>query len=158
MASATNRADKFIGMHFFNPVPIMKLVEIIKGYETSDETYEFVDLLSKKLRKETVLVNEAPGFAVNRLLIPFLLEAIFTLQEGVTTVEDLDKAIKLGLNHPMGPLTLADLTGNDTNIFVADALYEATKDPKFVAPILLRKMVAAGWLGRKSGKGFYDYT
>ncbi|MFX0125804.1 MAG: 3-hydroxyacyl-CoA dehydrogenase family protein [Candidatus Hodarchaeota archaeon] len=157
MASATNRADKFIGMHFFNPVPVMRLVEIIKGYDTSEETYEFIDELSKKLGKETVLVNEAPGFAVNRLLLPFLLEAIFTLQEGVTTVEDLDKAITLGLNHPMGPLTLLDFVGLDTVLFIADYMYSEFQDSKYRAPTLLRKMVRAGHFGRKAGIGFYDY-
>ncbi len=158
MASATKRADKFIGMHFFNPVPIMKLVEIIKGYETSDETYEFIDKLSKKLGKETVLVNEAPGFAVNRLLLPFLLEAIFTIQEGVASVEDLDTAIKLGLNHPMGPLTLLDFVGLDTTLHIADYLFSEFQDSKYRTPTLLRKMVRAGHLGRKTGKGFYDYS
>ncbi len=158
MASATKRPEKFIGMHFFNPVPIMRLVEIIKGYDTSEETYKFIDELSKKLGKETVLVNEAPGFAVNRLLLPFLLEAVFTLQEGVTTVEDLDKAISLGLNHPMGPLTLLDFVGLDTALFIADYMYSEFQDSKYRAPTLLRKMVRAGHFGRKSGKGFYDYT
>jgi 3-hydroxybutyryl-CoA dehydrogenase len=158
MASATKRPEKFIGMHFFNPVPVMRLVEIIKGYDTSEETYLFIDELSKKLGKETVLVNEAPGFAVNRLLLPFLLEAIFTLQEGVTTVEDLDKAISLGLNHPMGPLTLLDFVGLDTALFIADYMYSEFQDSKYRAPTLLRKMVRAGHFGRKSGKGFYDYT
>ncbi|MFX1517279.1 MAG: 3-hydroxyacyl-CoA dehydrogenase family protein [Promethearchaeota archaeon] len=158
MASATERAEKFIGMHFFNPVPVMRLVEIIKGYDTSEETYLFIDALSKKLGKETVLVNETPGFAVNRLLLPFLLEAIFTLQEGVTTVEDLDKAITLGLNHPMGPLTLLDFVGLDTALFIADYMYSEFQDSKYRAPTLLRKMVRAGHFGRKSGKGFYDYT
>ena len=158
MASATKRPEKFIGMHFFNPVPVMRLVEIIKGYDTSEETYLFIDELSKKLGKKTVLVNEAPGFAVNRLLLPFLLEAIFTLQEGVTTVEDLDKAISLGLNHPMGPLTLLDFVGLDTALFIADYMYSEFQDSKYRAPTLLRKMVRAGHFGRKSGKGFYDYT
>lgn len=158
MASATKRPEKFIGMHFFNPVPVMRLVEIIKGYDTSEETYLFIDELSKKLGKETVLVNEAPGFAVNRLLLPFLLEAIFTLQEGVTTVEDLDKAISLGLNHPMGPLTLLDFVGLDTALFIADYMYSEFQDSKYRAPTLLRKMVRAGHFGRKSGKGFYDYS
>ena len=158
MASATSRADKFIGMHFFNPVPVMRLVEIIKGYDTSEETYRFIDELSKKLGKETVLVNEAPGFAVNRLLLPFLLEAIFTLQEGVTTVEDLDKAITLGLNHPMGPLTLLDFVGLDTALFIADYMYGEFQDSKYRAPTILRKMVRAGHFGRKTGKGFYDYS
>jgi 3-hydroxybutyryl-CoA dehydrogenase len=158
MASATKRPDKFIGMHFFNPVPVMKLVEIIKGYLTTDETYQFIDTLSKKIGKETVLVNEAPGFAVNRVLIPFMLEAIFTIQDGVTTVPDLDKAIHLGLNHPMGPLTLLDFVGLDTTLFIADYFFEEFKDPKYRAPALLRKMVRAGTLGRKTGKGFYDYS
>ncbi len=158
MASATKRPEKFIGMHFFNPVPVMRLVEIIKGYDTSEETYQFTDELSKKLGKETVLVNEAPGFAVNRLLLPFLLEAIFTLQEGVTNVEDLDKAITLGLNHPMGPLTLLDFVGLDTALFIADYMYSEFQDSKYRAPTLLRKMVRAGHFGRKTGKGFYDYS
>ncbi|MFX0170848.1 MAG: 3-hydroxyacyl-CoA dehydrogenase family protein [Candidatus Hodarchaeota archaeon] len=158
MASATKRPDKFIGMHFFNPVPVMRLVEIIKGYETSDETYKFIDKLSKKLGKETVLVNEAPGFAVNRLLLPFLLEAIFTLQEGVTTVDDMDKAITLGLNHPMGPFTLLDFVGLDTTLFIADYMYSEFQDSKYRAPTLLRKMVRANHHGRKSGIGFYDYS
>jgi 3-hydroxybutyryl-CoA dehydrogenase len=158
MASATKRPDKFIGMHFFNPVPIMKLVEIIKGYETSEETYKFIDTLSKKLGKDTVLVNEAPGFAVNRLLMPFLMEAIFTIQEGVATVDDLDKSIRLGLNHPMGPLTLLDFVGLDTALYIADYLYSEFHDSKYRAPTLLRKMVRAGHFGRKAGVGFYDYS
>lgn len=158
MASATKRTDKFIGMHFFNPVPVMRLVEIIKGYETSDETYQLIDSLSKKLGKQTVLVNEAPGFAVNRLLLPFFLEAIFTLQEGVTTVGDMDKAITLGLNHPMGPFTLLDFVGLDTTLFIADYFYTEFQDSKYRVPALLRKMVRANNLGRKTGKGFYDYS
>ncbi|MFX0182539.1 MAG: 3-hydroxyacyl-CoA dehydrogenase family protein [Candidatus Hodarchaeota archaeon] len=158
MASATKRSDKFIGMHFFNPVPVMRLVEIIKGYETSDETYKFIDELSKKLGKDTVLVNEAPGFAVNRLLIPFLLEAIFALQEGVTTVDDMDKAIMLGLNHPMGPFTLLDFVGLDTTLFIADYIYSEFQDSKYRSPTLLRKMVRANHHGRKTGIGFYDYS
>ncbi|MFW9916941.1 MAG: 3-hydroxybutyryl-CoA dehydrogenase [Candidatus Thorarchaeota archaeon] len=158
MASATNRQDKFIGMHFFNPVPVMKLVEIIKGYNTSDETHKLIEDLSKKIGKEIVTVNEAPGFAVNRLLIPFFLEAIFAIQEGVCTVEDLDKSITLGLNHPMGPLTLLDFVGLDTTLYIADYMFNEFKDPKYRAPALLRKMVRAGHLGRKTGKGFYDYS
>ena len=158
MASATKRTDKFIGMHFFNPVPVMRLVEIIKGYDTSDETYQLIAGLSKKLGKETVLVNEAPGFAVNRLLLPFFLEAIITLQEGVTTVEDMDKAITLGLNHPMGPFTLLDFVGLDTTLFIADYFYTEFQDSKYRVPALLRKMVRANNLGRKTGKGFYDYS
>ena len=158
MAAATKRPDKFIGMHFFNPVPVMRLVEIIKGYETSDETYQFIDELSQKLGKETVLVNEAPGFAVNRLLLPFFLEAIFALQEGVTTVEDMDKAIALGLNHPMGPFTLLDFVGLDTTLYIADYFVTEFQDSKYRVPTLLRKMVRANHLGRKSGIGFYDYS
>ncbi|MFW9856859.1 MAG: 3-hydroxyacyl-CoA dehydrogenase family protein [Candidatus Thorarchaeota archaeon] len=158
MAAATKRPDKFIGMHFFNPVPVMRLVEIIKGYETSEETYLFIDELSKKLGKETVLVNEAPGFAVNRLLLPFFLEAVTALQEGVTTVEDMDKAITLGLNHPMGPFTLLDFVGLDTTLFIGDYLYSEFQDSKYRVPSLLRKMVRAGHFGRKSGIGFYDYS
>ncbi len=158
MAAATKRPNKFIGMHFFNPVPVMRLVEIIKGYDTSDETYQFIDELSQKLGKETVLVNEAPGFAVNRLLLPFFLEAIFTLQEGVTTVEDMDKAITLGLNHPMGPFTLLDFVGLDTTLFIADYFVTEFQDSKYRVPTLLRKMVRANHLGRKTGKGFYDYS
>lgn len=158
MAAATKRSEKFIGMHFFNPVPVMRLVEIIKGYDTSEETYRFIDDLSKKLGKETVLVNEAPGFAVNRLLLPFMMEAIFTLQEGVTTVEDLDKAIALGLNHPMGPLTLLDFVGLDTALYIADYMYGEFQDSKYRAPTLLRKMVRAGHYGKKTGMGFYDYS
>ncbi|MHA2273480.1 MAG: 3-hydroxybutyryl-CoA dehydrogenase [Candidatus Hodarchaeales archaeon] len=158
MASATKRQDKFIGMHFFNPVPVMKLVEIIRGYNTSDETHKLIEDLSKKIGKEIVTVNEAPGFAVNRLLIPFFLEAIFAIQEGVCTIEDLDKSIKLGLNHPMGPLTLLDFVGLDTTLYIADYMFNEFKDPKYRAPALLRKMVRAGHLGRKSGKGFYDYS
>ncbi len=158
MAAATKRPDKFIGMHFFNPVPVMRLVEIIKGYETSDETYQIIDELSQKLGKETVLVNEAPGFAVNRLLLPFFIEAIFALQEGVTTVEDMDKAITLGLNHPMGPFTLLDFVGLDTTLFIADYFVTEFQDSKYRVPTLLRKMVRANHLGRKSGIGFYDYS
>ena len=158
MAAATKRPDKFIGMHFFNPVPVMRLVEIIKGLETSDETYQLIEDLSKKIGKETVLVNEAPGFAVNRLLIPFLMEAIFALQEGVTTVEDMDTAITLGLNHPMGPFILLDFVGLDTALFVADYFVDEFRDSKYRAPSLLRKMVRANHLGRKTGIGFYDYS
>ncbi|MFW9963462.1 MAG: 3-hydroxyacyl-CoA dehydrogenase family protein [Candidatus Sifarchaeia archaeon] len=158
MAAVTERPEKFIGMHFFNPVPVMNLVEIIKGQATDDATVKVIEDVSKNVGKETVLVNEAPGFAVNRLLVPALLEAVFAIQEGVATVEDMDKAIQLGLNWPMGPLTLLDFVGLDTTLHISDYFVEEFKDSKYRAPTLLRKMVRAGWLGRKSGMGFYDYS
>jgi 3-hydroxybutyryl-CoA dehydrogenase len=158
MAAVTKRPEKFIGMHFFNPVPVMGLVEIIKGQATKDETVKIIEEVSGKLGKDTVLVNEAPGFAVNRLLVPALNEAVFAIQEGVATVEDMDKAIKLGLNWPMGPLTLADFVGLDTMLYISDYFVDEFKDSKYRAPALLRKMVRAGWVGRKAGMGFYDYS
>jgi 3-hydroxybutyryl-CoA dehydrogenase len=158
MAAVTKRPEKFIGMHFFNPVPVMGLVEIIKGQATEESTVKVIEEVSAKIGKETVLVNEAPGFAVNRILVPALNEAIFAIQEGIATVEDLDKAIKLGLNWPMGPLTLLDFVGLDTTLNISDYFVEEFKDSKYRAPALLRKMVRAGWLGRKSGRGFYDYS
>ena len=158
MAAVTKRPEKFIGMHFFNPVPVMKLVEIIKGQATDDSTVQVIEDVSKKIGKETVLVNEAPGFAVNRLLVPALLEAVFAIQEGVATVEDMDTSIRLGLNWPMGPLTLLDFVGLDTTLHISDYFVDEFKDSKYRAPTLLRKMVRAGWLGRKSGMGFYDYS
>ncbi|MGY5852701.1 MAG: 3-hydroxybutyryl-CoA dehydrogenase [Candidatus Thorarchaeota archaeon] len=158
MAAVTKRSDKFIGMHFFNPVPVMGLVEIIKGQATNDDTVKVIEEVSHKVGKKTVIVNEAPGFAVNRLLVPAINEAIFAIQEGVATVEDMDLAIKLGLNWPMGPLTLADFVGLDTLLYIADYFVDEFKDSKYRAPALLRKMVRAGWVGRKSGRGFYDYS
>ncbi|TFF95567.1 3-hydroxybutyryl-CoA dehydrogenase [Candidatus Thorarchaeota archaeon] len=158
MAAVTKRPDRFIGMHFFNPVPVMGLVEIIKGAATTDDTVEVIKEVSEKIGKKTVLVNEAPGFAVNRILVPAINEAIFAIQEGVATVEDMDLAIKLGLNWPMGPLTLADFVGLDTLLYISDYFVEEFKDGKYRAPALLRKMVRAGWVGRKAGKGFYDYS
>ena len=158
MAAVTKRPEKFIGMHFFNPVPIMGLVEIIKGQATTDETVKIIEDVSHKVGKQTVIVNEAPGFAVNRLLVPALNEAVFAIQEGVATVEDMDLAIKLGLNWPMGPLTLLDFVGLDTALYISDYFVDEFKDSKYRAPALLRKMVRAGWLGRKSGRGFYDYS
>ncbi|MFW9926231.1 MAG: 3-hydroxyacyl-CoA dehydrogenase family protein [Candidatus Thorarchaeota archaeon] len=158
MAAVTKRPEKFIGMHFFNPVPVMGLVEIIRGQATDDETVKVIEEVSRKLGKETVLVNEAPGFAVNRVLVPALLEAVFAIQEGVATVEDMDTSIRLGLNWPMGPMTLLDFVGLDTALHISDYFVEEFKDSKYRAPTLLRKMVRAGWLGRKSGMGFYDYS
>jgi 3-hydroxybutyryl-CoA dehydrogenase len=158
MASSTKRPHLFIGMHFFNPVPVMKLVEVIRGYATSDETVAVIKGLSQKMGKTAIEVLEAPGFVVNRILVPMINEAIFVLQEGLATAAEIDEGMKLGANHPMGPLALADLVGLDTLLSVQDHLYGEFADTKYRPPVLLRKMVRAGHLGRKSGKGFYDYT
>ncbi len=157
VASATSRPDKVIGMHFFNPAPVMKLVEIIRGMATSQETFDAVKNLSLEIGKEPVEVKEAPGFVVNRILIPMINEASFILQEGIASVEDIDTAMKFGASHPMGPLALGDLIGLDVCLAIMDVLYNETGDNKYRASSTLRKYVRAGWLGRKSGRGFYNY-
>ena len=157
VASATKRPDKVIGMHFFNPAPVMKLVEIIRGMATSKETFEAVKEISTAIGKEPVEVAEAPGFVVNRILIPMINEASFILQEGIASVEDIDTSMKYGANHPMGPLALGDLIGLDVCLAIMDVLYNETGDSKYRASSLLRKYVRAGYLGRKTGRGFYTY-
>lgn len=157
IAVITKRPDKVMGMHFFNPVPLMKLVEIIKSLATSEETVQFAYDFAMALGKEPVIAKDVPGFIVNRVLMPMLNEAVFALEEGVGTPEDIDKAMKLGTNQPIGPLALIDLIGLDVTLDVIDVLYREFKDPKFRAAPLLRQMVRAGWLGRKTGRGFYKY-
>jgi len=158
MASATQRGDKVLGIHFFNPVPVMPLLELVRTILTSDETLAIAQEFGQSVGKTTVVAKDTPGFIVNRLLVPYLLDAVRIYEDGLATREDIDTAIKLGLNHPMGPLTLLDLVGLDTTLFIADAMFEELKDPRYAAPPLLRRMVLAGHLGHKSGKGFYDYS
>ncbi|MCA1320325.1 3-hydroxybutyryl-CoA dehydrogenase [Bacillus tianshenii] len=157
IAAATNRPEKVIGMHFMNPVPVMKLVEIIRGLQTADEVYDAIEDMTKKLSKVPVEVNDFPGFVSNRVLMPMINEAIFTVYEGVATPEAIDEVMKLGMNHPMGPLTLADFIGLDTCLYIMETLHEGFGDDKYRPCPLLRKYVKAGWLGRKTGRGFYTY-
>lgn len=157
IAAVTNRPEQVIGMHFMNPVPVMKLVEIIRGLATRDDVYNEIEQLTKKLEKVPVEVNDFPGFVSNRILLPMINEAIYALYEGVASKEAIDSVMKLGMNHPMGPLTLADFIGLDTCLYIMEILYEGFGDSKYRPCPLLRKYVAAGWLGKKSGRGFYIY-
>jgi 3-hydroxybutyryl-CoA dehydrogenase len=157
LAAATSRPDRFVGMHFMNPVPVMALIEVIRALQTSDDTFHTTMALCERLEKKPVAVNDAPGFVSNRVLMPMINEAAFAVVEGVATAESVDAIMKMGMNHPMGPLELADLIGLDTCVNILEVLYKGFGDSKYRACPLLRKMVAAGWLGRKSGRGFYNY-
>jgi 3-hydroxybutyryl-CoA dehydrogenase len=157
LAAFTNRRDKFIGMHFFNPATVMKLIELIRGIDTSDETFNAVKELSIAIGKDPIEVNDSPGFVVNKILIPMINEAACVLMEGVASAEDIDKAMMLGTNHPMGPLALSDLIGNDTVLNIMNVIYSETGDTKYRPCLLLKKMVRGGQLGRKTGKGFFTY-
>ena len=157
IAAATKRPSQVIGMHFMNPVPVMKLVEIIRAIQTSNETYQAIEDLTKKINKSPVEVEDFPGFVSNRILMPMINEAIYTVHEGVASPEDVDTVMKLGMNHPMGPLTLADFIGLDTCLYIMEVLHEGFGDSKYRPCPLLRKYVKAGWLGKKSGRGFYSY-
>jgi 3-hydroxybutyryl-CoA dehydrogenase len=157
LATATDRPDRFIGMHFFNPVPVMALLELIRGLQTSDDTHAKADAFAKRVGKVAITARNSPGFAVNRILCPMINEAVFALQEGIATAEEIDAGMKLGCNHPIGPLALADLIGLDTMLSVMEVFYTGFNDPKYRPAPLLKEMVDAGHLGRKSGRGFYDY-
>jgi 3-hydroxybutyryl-CoA dehydrogenase len=158
MAAMTQRPDRFLGLHFFNPVPLMKLVEVVKTVRTSEETVERGLAFARKIGKTPILAKDSPGFVVNLLLVPYLLESIRALEKGVASVEDIDTGMKLGCGYPMGPFTLLDFVGLDTTYYIANIMFEEFKQPQFAAPTLLKRMVHAGYHGRKSGKGFYDYS
>jgi 3-hydroxybutyryl-CoA dehydrogenase len=157
MAAVTNRPDRFAGLHFFNPVPVMKLVEVVRSIATSAETVATLKQFGATLGKTVVEAQDTPGFIVNRLLVPYLLDAVRVYEQGVASREDIDEGMKLGCGHPMGPLTLLDFVGLDTTYYIANIMYEEFKEPRFAPPPLLKRMVLAGYYGRKSGKGFYDY-
>ena len=158
IATATKRLDRFVGLHFFNPVPVMKLVEAVKTIATDPSVYEEVVAFGEKLGKTAVRAHDSTGFIVNRLLVPYLLDAIRALEENVGSIEDIDKSMKLGCGHPMGPFTLLDFVGLDTTYYISQIMFDEFKEKRFAAPPLLKRMVLAGWNGRKSGRGFYDYT
>jgi 3-hydroxybutyryl-CoA dehydrogenase len=158
LMAATKRPDRFIGLHFFNPVPLMKLVEVVRTIATADDVYESAYDFAKKLGKVPVRTSDKTGFIVNRLLVPYLLDAIRAFEEGVGSIEDIDNAMKLGCGYPMGPLTLLDFVGLDTTYYITHVMYDEFKERRFASPPLLKRMVMAGWYGRKSGKGFYDYS
>lgn len=157
MASVTKRQDKVLGMHFFNPVPVMKLLELVKTISTSDASLDVAKAFGEKTGKTTIVAPDIPGFIVNRILFPFILEAVKLYESGLASKEDIDKGIMLGLNHPMGPLTLLDFVGIETAYFVTEAMFDVMKENRFAAPVLMQQMVKAGQYGRKTGKGFYDY-
>lgn len=158
MAKATRRPERFVGLHFFNPVPVMKLVEVVKTIATDAAVYEQVVAFGEKLGKTAVRANDSTGFIVNRLLVPYLLDAVRALEEGAGSIVDIDNSMKLGCGHPMGPLTLLDFVGLDTTYYIANIMFDEFREKRFAAPSLMRRMVLAGWNGRKAGKGFYDYT
>jgi 3-hydroxybutyryl-CoA dehydrogenase len=158
MAAKTKRPARFVGLHFFNPVPLMPLVEVVRTPMTDDAVFKEVEAFAQKLPKVVVAAQDTPGFVVNRLLVPFLLDAIRVLESGVATREDIDNGMKLGCGHPMGPLTLLDFVGLDTTYYIANIMFDEFKEPRFAPPPLLKRMVAANWLGKKSGRGFYDYS
>jgi len=158
IATATKRPQRFVGLHFFNPVPVMKLVEVVRTIATDPAVYEEMVAFGVKLGKTAVRANDSTGFIVNRLLVPYLLDAIRALEEGVGSIEDIDKSMKLGCGHPMGPLTLLDFVGLDTTYYISQIMFDEFKERRFAAPPLLKRMVLAGWNGRKSGRGFYDYS
>ena len=158
MATATRRADRFVGLHFFNPVPVMKLVEVIRTISTDTKVFEEIVTFAERLGKVPVRTSDRTGFIVNRLLVPYLLDAIRALEEGVGSIEDIDKSMKLGCGHPMGPLTLLDFVGLDTTYYIANVMFDEFKERRFAPPPLLKRMVLAGWNGRKAGRGFYDYA